>query len=208
MDTFDLLRNERMRLADELAELTDDEWRKPSLCDGWTTHVVAAHLNMPWAVSSPQFILGLVKALGNIDRTMDRFSRDLALRMSPAECVAGLREHADNRFTPPTLGPDAPLTDVVMHGADILHPLGRRVTVDPEAMSVVLDFVTASKGKGSSNRNTDGVWIHVTDLDVHLGDGEAEVSGPALAVCGALLHREPFVDELDGPGVAVLRAQS
>jgi uncharacterized protein (TIGR03083 family) len=35
---------QRAQLSDLLADLTDDEWRKPSLCAGWTVRDVAAHL--------------------------------------------------------------------------------------------------------------------------------------------------------------------
>ena len=35
---------QRRLVADLLASLSDDEWRQPSLCDGWTVKDVAAHL--------------------------------------------------------------------------------------------------------------------------------------------------------------------
>ena len=37
---------------------------------------------------------------------------------------------ADSRFTPPGLGPQAPLTDVVVHGQDIRRPLGISRDID------------------------------------------------------------------------------
>lgn len=205
MDTFELIRAERVRLADELATLSDDEWRQPSLCEGWTTHVVAAHLNLPWAIGRPQFLWGVLKARGNVDRAMDHLSREHARRTPPQACVDELRAHAGHRFTPPLFGPEAPLTDVIVHGADILQPLGRHVAVSDEALTAVLTFLTGGKARPPfAPRKLDGVRIHVTDLDRQLGDGPAEITGPALAVCGTLLHRRGYASQLDGPGVALL----
>ena len=33
-------------LAGLLADLSEREWRRPSLCDGWTVRDVAAHLTL------------------------------------------------------------------------------------------------------------------------------------------------------------------
>ena len=35
---------QRGRLVALLGELTEEQWRRPSLCDGWTVRDVAAHL--------------------------------------------------------------------------------------------------------------------------------------------------------------------
>ncbi len=208
MEVFSLIEAERRRLADELEDLAPPDWQEASLCRGWTVHDVAAHLNLPWSVSTPTFVVGVMRSFGNVDRAMDRFSRDLARTLTPERCIEGLRLHADHRFTPPMFGPEAPLTDVVIHGADILRPLGRTPAVDPEALRVVLDFLTTKRARASfSTRDLAGLRVHVTDLDIQLGDGELELSGPALAVCGALLRRDPFLGELHGAGVAALEAK-
>jgi len=204
---FALIAAERRRLADELEQLSPADWEQPSLCSGWSTHVVAAHLNLPWSVSSPAFVLGILRARGNIDRAMDHFSRRQAERLDPACCIAGLRAQAEHRFTPPGFGPEAPLTDVVVHGADILRPLGRAVDPDPEALRTVLGFVTSPKGrKGFGAPNLDGVVLQATDVDVTVGAGDEVASGPALALVAAVLGRRAFTDQLAGDGVARLTA--
>lgn len=208
MDTFALVADERRRLADELEQLTDDEWVQPSRCDGWSAHVVAAHLNLPWAVSSPTFLLGVVRARGNIDRAMDRFSREAADRLTSAECVASLRANAEHRFTPPGSGPEAPLTDVVIHGADLLQPLGRSVAVSDEALVVVLTWLGNGVARGFLPRSrVAGLRFEGTDVDVRAGAGPSLVAGPALAVCSALLGRRSALTELHGDGVALLAAR-
>lgn len=45
-------------------------------------------------------------------------------------------------------------------------------------------------------------------MDLRLGSGGAVVSGPALALCGALLGRVDFVSELSGNGTALLGFRS
>lgn len=37
---------QRLRTVDLLHELPEEEWRRPSLCEGWTVRDVAAHLTM------------------------------------------------------------------------------------------------------------------------------------------------------------------
>jgi len=43
-DVWPLVHAERHALVDDLSRLTDEQWRTPSLCEGWTVHDVAAHL--------------------------------------------------------------------------------------------------------------------------------------------------------------------
>ena len=38
--------DQRARTADLLQQLTDEQWRRPSLCEGWTVRHVAAHLTL------------------------------------------------------------------------------------------------------------------------------------------------------------------
>ncbi|MCU1358372.1 MAG: hypothetical protein JWM89_3790 [Acidimicrobiales bacterium] len=205
MDTFDVIATERVRLADELDQLHPPEWDAPSLCAGWTNHVVVAHLNVPWSIGRTTLLAGLLRARGNIAKTIDRASLDLAAELDPAACVARYREHATDRFTPPTLGAEAPLTDCVLHGADILQPLGRSVDVSPEALRTILAFLVSPAAKRAFRSvGIDGLAFQATDLDETFGSGAQLVRGPALALAAAMLGRRPFFEELEGDGVAVL----
>ena len=205
MDLFAVLAWERTQLADELEQLTPAEWSHPSRCAGWSNHVVAAHLNLPWSVRPPAFVVGLVRARGNVDRAMDELSRGIAARLDPQACVDLLRANATSRLTPPGLGVEAPLTDVVVHGADVLRPLGRSRPVAPEALRAALRFVTGRAAAiGFGARSIRGLSLEATDVDLRVGSGPALVSGPALALCGALLGRTDHLSELTGDGVAHL----
>ena len=206
MDLFTVLASERQHLADELDRLTPAQWEQPSLCEGWSNHVVAAHLNLPWSVRPPAFVVGFLRARGSIDRALDRFSRQMADRLDPQACVDLLRANATSRLTPPGIGVEAPLTDVVIHGADVLRPLGRSRTIAPEALRSALTFVTSRKAVwGFDARSTVGLTLEATDVDLRLGSGGSYVSGPALALCGAVLGRGDYLSELSGEGVELLR---
>jgi uncharacterized protein (TIGR03083 family) len=205
MDPFALVEAERLRLADALTPLTADEWTRPSLCGAWTNHQVAAHLNAPFAVSAPAFIVAMVKARGSFDRANERVANDLARRLDPTACVAGLRANAASHFTPPGFGPEAPLTDTIVHGGDILRPLGRTVDVDADALTAALTFVTSRKAaRGFGAVDTTGIRIEPDDVDWSAGTG-AVVTGPARSVICALVGRTAFLDDLAGPGADALR---
>src|SRR4051812_7411282 len=101
MDTFALIATERRSLADALDGLGPDDWTQPSLCGSWTTHQVAAHLNAPFAVGKGTFVIEIVKARGSFDKANEKVAIDLAAKLDPGACIAGLRTNADSRFTPP-----------------------------------------------------------------------------------------------------------
>lgn len=206
MDAFALIAAERQRLAEALDDLAPEEWSVRSLCGSWTTHEVAAHLDVPFVLSAPRFVLGLLRARGDFDRANARFATELAAAHDPAWCVATLREHATSRFTPPGHGPEAPLTDVVVHGGDILRPLDRGWTPAPEALAVALRFVTGPKAvRGFGALPVADVHLEATDADVSAGHGGVIVTGPARSLVGVVLRRPTYLDDLDGPGVELLR---
>src|SRR4051794_36245596 len=83
---------ERIRLADLLAELADDEWNRPSLCRGWSVREVAAHLVL--AHTGPgAAAVAMVRARGSVDRMIhDTACRHAAV--PTAQLVAELRAMA------------------------------------------------------------------------------------------------------------------
>jgi uncharacterized protein (TIGR03083 family) len=207
VDLFPLIAAERRRLADELESLPPEAWEGPSLCDGWTVHMVAAHLNAPWEASVPSALVEVVKAR-SLAGGFDRLARKIADTLPPAACVAGLRDHADSRFTPPTFGPEAPLTDVIVHGVDILLPSGRSVEIDPVALAASLEFLSWGKSKGFVPKGrVDGLVFEASDLDVRGGPGQSVVRGPALALCATLCGRRALLGQLSGEGLATLAAR-
>ena len=207
MDLFPLIAAERRRLADSLEALPAEAWESPSLCAGWTVHVVAAHLNAPWEVSVPTVLVEVARAR-SLAGGFDRLARKLATRLSPEECIAGLRDHAGSRFTPPGSGPEAPLTDLIVHGVDMLQPSGRSVDADPVALAAALEFLTRGNPKTFVPRGrTDGLAFEASDLEFRGGPGPSVVRGPAAAVCATLCGRKALLHELTGEGLATLASR-
>jgi len=207
VDVYPLIATERLRLADALGDLRPDTWETPSLCPGWSVHVVAAHLNAPWSVSVP-WVLWTVIRSGGFDKGFDRVARNLAVKLDPAACVAGLRDNAGSRFTPPGSGPEAPLTDVIVHGADMLHPLGRSVAVEPAALGTSLTWLVRGRAKGFlPSGRVDGLAFEATDIGIRCGPGPAVVRGPASAICATLTGRRAMIDQLSGDGVELLASR-
>ena len=50
---------QRQRTADLLDQLSDEEWRQPSLCQGWTIRDVAAHLTLQQVGLGSAIVLAL-----------------------------------------------------------------------------------------------------------------------------------------------------
>jgi uncharacterized protein (TIGR03083 family) len=206
MDTFDLIADERRSLADTLGGLTDEQWQQPSRCDGWRTRDVLAHLVFPFEVSIPSVLVRMAKARFDFNRMSDTAARDD--RRSAAELLAVYRANVASRFTPPGAGAEAPLTDTVVHGADILAPLGVPHVVTPDALATVLGFVvskTATRGFVAKGR-IEGLCFTATDLERSWGSGPV-VSGPAVPLASAICGRTATLPELGGDGLDTFRAR-
>lgn len=129
---------ERRRLADELETLTEAQWMTPSQCDAWSVEEVAIHLITPFEVSTPRFLFTMLRHRGNIDKIVIDLTARVGGRVARSEIPAKLRQHAENRWTPPRLGPEIPFSEVVVHGQDIRRPLGLACPIPPETVALAL----------------------------------------------------------------------
>jgi len=110
-----------------------------------------AHLTMPFKLGVPALVVGLIKARGNFERFSDRYARAQS-QVPPSELVSLLHREASNRFTPPGFGPEAPLTDSVIHGYDIAIPTYRSFEVPEGTSNLVLDFLVSKKAERAFTR--------------------------------------------------------
>ncbi len=86
-------------------------------------------------------------------------------------------------LTPRGQGPTAPLTDVLVHGADMLQPLGRSVEIAPDALRTSLTWLAQGRAKGFVPKGrVDGLVFEATDIDLKCGNGSSVVRGATLAV--------------------------
>src|ERR1700684_1980332 len=68
---MDLISAERRELAGVLESLSAEQWRSPSLCAGWTTAHVVAHLTMPFRITEEEFGRGMAEAHGQVTEFSD-----------------------------------------------------------------------------------------------------------------------------------------
>jgi uncharacterized protein (TIGR03083 family) len=205
VDTFEMIAHERRSLADTLSGFDTRQWTSASLCRGWTVHDVASHLLMPLVTSLPHVVLTLAGSGFNFDRANLKLTAAVA-RRSNDQIVLGLREHAEHRFKPPGVGPEAPLTDLLVHGQDIRRPLGIHREFDPEYLLRSLTFVTGRAPGFVPKGLADGIRFVATDLDWSAGDG-AVARGPGEAILLTMTGRRIAVADLEGAGVDTLRGR-
>jgi len=187
--------------------LDDAQWATQSLCSEWTVRDVAGHLITPMCVSTPRFALGAVTS-GGFSRYSVKVARRLAARPA-AELVRTRHDQADQRFTPPGLGPLAPLTDITVHTRDAARPLGLDTTAPLPVWTAVLDFLTSDQVRPifvPRGRLT-GLHFRATDQPWESGQGP-EVEGPSEALAMAVVGRSVALADLSGDGVPVLAARS
>lgn len=206
MDTFELVRHERAGLVDALGGLTDAQWAEPSRCDGWCERDVLAHLVFPLQTSMPSLMLRMVRARFDFNRMADEAARGDS--RPAAELLAAYRANIGHRFTPPGFGFEAPLTDTVVHGDDMLVPLGVRREVAPDSLTTVLDFVVSPKAtRGfTAKGRVDGLAFRATDVDWSSGAGP-EVSGRGADLASAICGRPSAVADLAGDGLDTFRTR-
>jgi uncharacterized protein (TIGR03083 family) len=182
--------DEYVALADLLEAAGPDAWDAPSLCAGWRSREVVAHVTMPARYSGPAFMAELDAAGGDFTRLSNTVAaRDAAL--PTADLLADLRSEVLHAWEPPGGGAEAALTHCVIHELDIVEavPLARRV---PPACILGVLAVVAAEGPGPNLFGVDlaGVELRADDLEWSRGAG-APVTGPAqalaLVACGRML---------------------
>lgn len=204
--------SQRLVTADLLESLSEDEWRQPSLCDGWTIRDVAAHLTLQqlglldvlrFAVRHPASMLGL-------NRIINRSARFRA--EAPVEAlVADLRRMVGSRRHNIGLTSLHPLIDILVHGQDIAIPLGRELPVPAPAAAAAATKVWSTRGtvqgKVFDDLPLDGLRLAATDVDWSVGEG-AVVEAPMGTLLLLLTGRRVVLPQLSGPGADLLRERA
>ncbi|GAC1374527.1 MAG: maleylpyruvate isomerase family mycothiol-dependent enzyme [Acidimicrobiales bacterium] len=203
--TFELVRIERLGLVERLQNIRDDQWNVASLCDGWTIRHVLAHLVTPFIVSPPRMFVHLARAHG-LSAGMDRVAKEVS-ELPPDKMLSVLERHAGSTFRPPGMPAAAPLTDFIVHGADIRWALGdeQRDWGDPARLIPVLHFLVSPRAlAGFVPRNRlRGLLLVSDDPQWRHGHGQ-EAAGPGLALAMAMLGRSVALPHLRGEGVTRL----
>lgn len=195
----------RLRTADLLDSLSNDEWRHPSLCDGWTVHDVAAHLTLQ-QIRLRDILPGAIRHPGGINR-MIRESAKRRAGLSRQEIVGEIRRTVGSRRHNIGVTCRETLIDILVHSQDIALPLGRRLDVDPraaaEAATRVWSYAGSGKARVFRNIPLENLRFTATDTPWSAGAGRA-IEGPIIAILLVLTGRLATQSMLSGEGTEAL----
>jgi uncharacterized protein (TIGR03083 family) len=196
---------QRLSLAALLEQLSDAEWRQPSLCSGWSVRDVAAHLTLQQ--------LSLTDALAewvHVRRlSLDGIIHDSACRRAgwPTErIIAAIRATAGSRRHNFGVTHRETLIDILVHGQDIAVPLGRRHDLPSEAAAVAADRVWQLGAPFHARKKMAGFRLIATDSSWTAGDG-LPVEAPAGTLLLVLTGRLAALPQLSGEGAPELAAR-
>ncbi len=190
-----VVRRQRRRLESLLTELTDDEWRSPSRCDGWTVQDVDAHLvgvNAFWEASVAAGLAGTpTRVLATFDpaahpplmvapmrsltprEVLDQFvaSNDGFLDVLVPLDHAGWSAPAETPVghVPIQLLAQHALWDAWVHERDVALPLGRTSANEPDEVVSCLRYAAAVGPAlviGDPNAFSGELAVDATDPDV------------------------------------------
>lgn len=204
MNTWLLIEDERLVLADSLSELDEKEWAAPSLCDGWANHYTLAHLVASSQITTGKFLGGLLRNGFNFTRMVEDFNGKAAVESGP-DLVVRLRSLATVRDHPP--GPvGAQLLETVVHGEDIAYGLERKIQHTEAGLLAAADYASKEQMFVGCRKRIAGLSLRATDFGWSTGQGP-EVTGPLVPLLLAMCGRARALDALSGPGLPLLRTR-
>jgi len=204
---WQVIGEQRLSLAGLLEQLSDEEWRQPSLCAGWTVGDVAAHLTLQQLRLGG--VIGMVaRWRGSMDRTICYAARRRAAAWPAGQIIAEIRDMAGSRRH--TIGVTylETLTDILVHGQDITIPLGRHRDMPLRAAAVAASRVLTMSWPPPlpAARKVAGFRLTATDTPWSFGEGP-QVSGPIGALLLVCAGRLAALPQLSGEGAAGLAAR-
>lgn len=199
-DVMTLAMQERGDFADFLETLTPQQWEVPSLCVGWTVRDVVAHVisyeELGWAGILKRFARGGFIPSRAQEIGVREYSR------SRQELIDLLRAHQRPRGLTAMRGGMIALVDGMIHQQDIRRPLGIPREIPHDRLRTALRLALTAPPIGAPKRAR-GLTLVATDLDWSRGSGP-EIRGPGEALLMAIAGRGHAINELSGPGQALL----
>lgn len=195
---------ERAALAEDLSGLATEQWHQATLCREWNVEQVVAHLTAAASIGQLRWIRSMLGARFRPD--VHNFRRlNEQMGATPDETLTRFRAIITST-TAPTADTAAYLGEVVVHAQDIRRPLGLAGTPSIDALTPVAEFFASRNFAVSSKSNAAGLRLQADDGRFAFGEG-ALVIGPTLALVMALAGRAAYLEDLQGPGVQVLRSR-
>jgi uncharacterized protein (TIGR03083 family) len=195
--------DERSSLADLLADLSESDWDRQSLCAEWRIRDVVAHTTQCTQAHLGWILVNLIRARGNVDRALRDAAIRHADRVGTRQLLDELRASVPSRFTPIATVPADRLLDVLVHGQDIAIPLGIDREMPSEAARLALDRVWATAARFGIEERLGGYRLAATDIEWARGDGPL-VQGTAGALLLLATGRAAATTQLSGAGADAL----
>jgi uncharacterized protein (TIGR03083 family) len=184
-----------------LHTLPEEDWDRPSLCDGWRVRDVVGHI-----IDGNELNLAtLPLRLARFGFSSNKSGRALSIRRAEGRSPSRLLADFDGRdpwagtckvFPPPLV-----LLDRLVHHQDIRRALGQPRDIPAERVVACLDRAPGLGSVFGAKKRAAGFSFRATDVDWRWGDGPA-VEGPGEAVLLTLLGRRQPLGELSGEGAA------
>lgn len=194
--------DQRRQLARLLDDLTPEEWRTPSLCEGWTVRDVVGHLAWQEGVPHWSDLALALKARGSPDRLIHDAACQWAERPTD-QLVQEIRGRIGSRRTVPGGTRLETLIDALLHGQDISRPLGRPLPVPAEAARAAADQIWAIVPvfNFTATKRLRDLRFTAYDTDWAAGSGP-EVRAPIAEILMVLSGRPADTELMSGDGVA------
>ncbi len=205
-DIWPTVHTERVALADDLAVLSTEQWRTPSLCSEWDVHQVLAHMVASAKMTPARFLTRFASARFSFERfTTTQVATESA--GGPVATLAAFRQAARRSSAPP--GPkETWLGEAFVHGEDIRRPLGISRDYPVAEVMRALAFYARSNAIIGGKTRVAGVTLTPTGAGAASAIGSGPVvEGPAISLLLAASGRPTALDELSGPGLDVLRTR-
>jgi uncharacterized protein (TIGR03083 family) len=199
-----LVHAERAALAADLADLTDQQWATLSLCTGLTVRQVLAHLTAGASLNPVRWLAGVLRCRFDFDEQVAmRLAEQLGA--TPTETLARFRHVVTSTVKPP-LPTAAMLGETIVHAEDIRRPLGIHHDYPITTLTQLANYYQGSDLVVPARARIAGLRLQASDGPFATGSGPV-VSGGTLALIMAMTGRVTYCDELNGDGVATLRAR-
>ena len=157
-------------LAELLDAAGDESWDAPSLCEKWLVRHVVAHMTMPVRLTPQQYGAEMAAARGDFTVLSETVAaRDASLPLP--ELLEQLRSPVLHAWQPPGGGAVGALSHAVIHSLDVTVALERPAVAPREAVTALLDALTAPDGNWFGIELTD-VRLEATDSGWSWGSGQ------------------------------------
>ncbi|WP_219417279.1 maleylpyruvate isomerase family mycothiol-dependent enzyme [Pseudonocardia nigra] len=199
-----LIHAERAALAADLADLGDEQWTTPSLCAGLSVREVLAHMTAAASLNPVRWLAGVIRCRFDFDQQVaTRLAEHLG--SSSADTLARFEQTVTSTTSPP-LPKLAMLGETIVHAEDIRRPVGIGHGYATEAVTAVARYYAGSDQVVLAKGRVAGLRLAATDGPFATGSGPL-VSGATVALVMAMTGRGMYCEDLDGDGVATLRAR-